>query len=67
MAITIDIRNHPTSTAHKIVKVISRGRVYAVTYAEPFPSEDEVRELWRTERRAFRPYDETTGRYLGGQ
>jgi len=41
-----------------------RGRVYAVTYAEPFPTVEDARELWRTERRAFRPYDETTGRYL---
>jgi len=67
MAVQIEIINHPTSPDHKIVKAISRGRVYAVTYAEPFPSEEDVRQLWRTERRAFRPYDETTGRYLGGQ
>ena len=56
MAVAIEIRQHPTSPAHKIVKVITRGRVYAVTFAEPFPTEDEVRELWREERRAFRPY-----------
>ena len=62
----IEIRNHPTSTAHKIVKVISRQRVYALTSAEPFPSVEEARQLWREERRAFQPYDETTGRYLGG-
>ena len=60
----IEILNHPTSPAHKIVKAISRGRVYAVTFAEPFPTVEDARELWRTERRAFRPYDETTGRYL---
>jgi len=62
----ITIMNHPTSPAHKIVKAVSRGRVYAVTFAEPFPTEAQARDLWRTERRAFRPYDETTGRYLGG-
>jgi hypothetical protein len=33
----IEIKAHPTSTNHKIVKAISRGRVYAVTFAEPFP------------------------------
>lgn len=64
MAVQIAITAHPTSASHKLVKVIASGRVYAVTFAEPFPSEREVRELWRTERRAFRPYDETTGRYL---
>jgi hypothetical protein len=64
-AVQIEIRPHPTSPAHKIVKAISRGRVYAVTFAEPFPTVEEARQLWREERRAFRPYDETTGRYLG--
>ncbi len=63
--ITITIIDHPTSAAHKIAKVESRGRIYAVTYAEPWPTDDEVRQLWLEERKAFRPYDETTGRYLG--
>ena len=66
-SLTIEIINHPTSSAHKIVKAISRGRVYAVTFAEPFPPEAEARQLWREERRAFRPFDESTGRYLGGR
>jgi hypothetical protein len=64
MAVHIEIINHPTSPAHRIVKAISRGRVYAVTFAEPCPTVEEAREFWRTDRRAFRPYDETTGRYL---
>jgi hypothetical protein len=65
MAVQIEIITHPTSPAHKIVKAISRGRVYAVTFAEPFPTIEEARQLWREERKAFQPYDETTGRYLG--
>ena len=64
MAITIEIVQHPTSPAHKLVKVISRGRVYAVTCAEPFPTVEEVQQWWQEERKAFRPYDETMGRYL---
>jgi len=60
----IDIRNHPTSPAHKIVKAIVRGRVYAVTSAEPFPTVEEAQQLWRERRKLFLPYDETTGRYL---
>jgi len=67
MAVEIEIVNHPTSAAHKIVKAISRGRVYAVTFAEPFPTVEEARQLWHEERKAFRPYDETTGRYLVGR
>ena len=54
--VEIIITTHPTSTAHKIVKVISRGRVYAVTSAEPFPTIEEAKRLWREERRIFRPY-----------
>jgi hypothetical protein len=60
----ITIMNHPTSPAHTLVKAVSRGRVYAVTFAEPFPTDEEAQQLWRDERRAFRPYDEMTGRYL---
>jgi hypothetical protein len=63
----IIITNHPTSTAHKLIKAIARGRVYAVTSAEPFPTIEEAKVLWREQRRLFRPYDETTGRYLGGR
>ena len=66
MQIHIEIIDHPTSTAHKIVKAISRGRVYAVTPAEPFPSLAEAQQWWREDRKVFRPYDETTDRYLGG-
>jgi hypothetical protein len=62
--IHVTIRQHPTSPKHQVATVQSRGRIYAVTYAEPFPTEDAVRSLWRAERKAFRPYDETTGRYL---
>jgi hypothetical protein len=66
-SVQIEIRNHPTSPAHKIVKAVSRGRVYAVTSAEPFPTLEEAQQWWKDDRKAFRPYDETTGRYLGGR
>ena len=41
----IEIRNHPTSPVHKIVKAIVRGRVYAVTSAEPFPTVEEAQGI----------------------
>ena len=63
----IEIIQHPTSANHKIVKAISRGRVYAVTTTEPFPSLEEAQQWWREDRKAFRPFDETTGCYLGGR
>jgi len=66
-SIQIEIRNHPASPAHKIVKAVSRGRVYAVATAEPFPSIEEAQQWWKDDRKAFRPFDETTGRYLGGR
>ena len=65
MARDITIIAHPTSPRHQVAKVTTqRGRVYAVTYAEPFPTIKEVEELWQTRRKAFEPYDETTGRYV---
>ena len=61
----IDIVDHPTSPAHKLVKAItSQGRVCAVTSAELFPTIAEARQLWQEKRKLFLPYDETTGRYL---
>ena len=62
----IVIEPHPTHPeTHKVVKVTTaRGYVYASTWAEPFPSEEEARVAWRENRRAFAPYDETSGRYL---
>lgn len=59
--IEVSIKPHPTSDHHKLVLVEWKGHVYALTYAEPFPTEKEVRELWRQERKAFRPYDTTRG------
>lgn len=54
--------HHPTT--HILAKVYSGGRVYAVGSAEPFPGKKDIATLWRTARRIFWPYDETTGRYL---
>lgn len=62
--VSIKVIPCPWSNSHVIASVGSRGRIYAVTYAEPFPSEAEVRKLWVEERTAFYPYDESAGRYL---
>ena len=65
MPTSITIHNHPTSPNHKIVKAVTaRGYVYAVTTAEPFPTQAEAEQWWKDDRKAFEPYDETTGRYL---
>jgi len=63
-------RRHPaghwmTETIHSFGLVYSRGRVYGVTYAGTV-TEEEVRDAWRTARRAFRPFDESQGCYLAG-
>jgi hypothetical protein len=41
----VAITEHPTSPHHRVAKVQSRGRIYAITYAEPFPIEADVREV----------------------
>ena len=61
--LSIQIRPHPTSARHQVATVATSTRVYAITYAEPFPSEADIRELWATDRKAFRPWNQTTGRY----
>ena len=50
-------------TTHSVGIVTSRGRTYACTWAGT-PSRVVVEATWRDERRAFRPFDTTTGRYL---
>ncbi len=56
---------HP---GHMIGKAITiDGHVFACTYAESYDgplSVERVQIDWREERSAFRPFDETTGRYL---
>ncbi|HEX5521133.1 MAG TPA: hypothetical protein VFX29_05525 [Longimicrobiaceae bacterium] len=70
MRTRIEILPDPRSPeTHKLVKATTRGGyVYAVTWAEPWPTQAEAEEAWRTERRhptrGFRPYNETTGAYL---
>jgi hypothetical protein len=63
-AISIKIVRHPASRNHWLAKVYSGRYVYAVTWADPSPSQTEVELLWLNERRAFRAYDEVSGRYL---
>ena len=64
--IEVEIVNHPTSTNHKVYKVITaKGRVYGCTWAEPFPTVEEVIHMWRENRKAFHPYDESVEVYVG--
>ena len=64
MVAQISILNDPHSPVHKIVKAATATRVYAVTFAKPFPSQAEAEALWRDDKRTFRPYNESTSRYL---
>jgi hypothetical protein len=49
---------------HKLVKIIKGGRVYAATYAEPFPTRESAIRDYLNKPKDFLPYNETTGRYL---
>lgn len=53
---------HPDT--HRLVKVETRGRVYALSWGAPFPDEEQVKRVWEESRHAFAPYDESTGRFL---
>lgn len=63
MTALISILRHPWSQDHKLIRVEVEGRVYALSHAEPFPSLEEAREIWETDRQAFTAYDETTGTF----
>jgi len=60
--IEIEIIDH--GAHHKLVKVIRNGRVYAATYAEPFPTKESARADYLSNPKGFLPYDESTGTYL---
>jgi hypothetical protein len=55
--IDVLIRDHPASKDHKQVIVTDRrGYSYSCSWAEPFPSEDAVRQAWLNDRKAFMPH-----------
>jgi hypothetical protein len=49
---------------HRLVKVERRGRIFAEVYAQPFPSLVSAWSDYRHDPKAFRPYDESAGRFL---
>lgn len=44
-------------------KCIKGGRVYAATYAEPFPTKETALADYKSDPKAFEPYNETAGEY----
>lgn len=60
---------HPKT--HKLVTIEHRGRVYGCRWAQPWPTEERVREQWELDRkqrarrnRTFLPYDQSTGHFI---
>jgi len=49
---------------HKLVKIYKKGRVYAATYAEPFPTKESALADYLRDPRKFEPFDESTMSYL---
>jgi hypothetical protein len=66
MANTYEVRPHPRNPeTHRLAVVTTgKGYVYAASWAEPWPTVEEVREEWRDNRRTFEPYDEVNGVFL---
>lgn len=54
--LTVRIKPHPRSANHERYIVETATRAYYVDCAEPFMNEAEIRDLWKTDRRAFDPY-----------
>ncbi len=57
--VIVDRRPH-----HKLVKIYKKGRVYAATYAEPFPTRESALEDYRRNPKKFQPFDESSMTYL---
>lgn len=49
---------------HKLVKIYKKGRVYAATYAEPFPTKESALADYLRNPRKFQPFDESSMTYL---
>jgi|GEM_PF-3911211 hypothetical protein len=62
---SVDVEIIDWGTNHKLVKIYKRGRVYATTYAEPFPTKESALNDYYENPKLFAPFDEATGRYLG--
>jgi uncharacterized membrane protein (UPF0127 family) len=63
-AIDIEVEIVDRGPRHKLVKIYRNGRVYAATYAEPFPTQESARADYLADPRSFLPFDESTGKYL---
>jgi len=61
----VEVRKHPRSDAHVRVKVTTvDGHVFACDWAFAEPSAMAARRAWYESPRLFRPFDESTGRYV---
>jgi len=59
----IDLQGREVISQHKLVKIIKNGRVYAATYAEPFPTKESALADYKRNPKSFEPYNEATGEY----
>lgn len=55
--IQVEIRPHPRApeTHRRAVVTTQKGRCYYCDWAEPWPTEEVVRQTWENDRRAFQP------------
>jgi uncharacterized membrane protein (UPF0127 family) len=63
-AIDIEVEIVDWGPRHKLVKIYRNGRVYAATYADPFPTRESAKADYLDDPRSFLPFDESTGKYL---
>lgn len=64
---TYEVVPHPFSPKHQLLKVTSKGRVYACVSALDETVKETtalmVRYLWKHDRHAFLPYNESLGTF----
>jgi len=59
---TFDVRPHRDypDTHTTVIATTANGRSYACTWAGT-PTDDDIRDAWRNDRRAFTPYNAASG------
>lgn len=65
---SLEIKRHPHYPATHSVVIVTTGRglVFACDWAGT-PNETAAWLAWEHDRRSFKPYDTSTGHYVGGE
>ena len=50
------IKTNPPINRCAVIVTTQKGYNFWINHAEPFPTKDEAKELWKSDRKSFEPY-----------